>query len=226
MGRAPPLHGRADRSWTPARTKTSIGRLFHASPTIKGARQSLARHRWNRQRPARWVVERDDDAVGVRKRKTWPRPRRSVRTGHPSRGRPAPAHPFTHSPAAQRPGRRKVRTAEAGTPGGTRTGTRTNSGFGDRGRSGSGEELLATAARQHPRLSERLPHMPYSQQFLRRPPTTCTDFTSCDSSRPWRFRGPRNPVSRPARASRTAARNLRRTIPRSRTRRRTHPASG
>lgn len=81
MERGPLAHGWAGQRWTPARIKTLIGRLFHVSYTVEGTWRLLKRHGWSWQQPARRAIERDDDAVEVWKKETWPRvrtPRRNV----------------------------------------------------------------------------------------------------------------------------------------------------
>ncbi|MFG2364541.1 winged helix-turn-helix domain-containing protein [Streptomyces mirabilis] len=84
-------HGWADQRWTLARIKTLIGRLFHVSYTVEGTCRLLKRRRWSGQQPARWAIERDDDAVEVWRKETRPRvraPRRSAGPGSSSRTRP------------------------------------------------------------------------------------------------------------------------------------------
>lgn len=48
------------------------GRLFHISYTVEETRRPLKRHGWFWQQPARRAIERDDDAVELRKREVWP----------------------------------------------------------------------------------------------------------------------------------------------------------
>ncbi|WSC41637.1 winged helix-turn-helix domain-containing protein [Streptomyces sp. NBC_01318] len=91
LERGPLAHGWADQRWTLARIKTVIGRLFHVSYTIEGTWQFLKLHGWSWQQPARRAIERDDDAVEVWRRETWPRVRASQRNAAPgwsSRTRP------------------------------------------------------------------------------------------------------------------------------------------
>ena len=91
MERGPLVHGWADQRWTLARIKTLIGRLFHVSYTVEGTWRLLKRHGWSWQQPTRRAIERDDDAVEVWKKETWPRvraPRRSAGPGSSSRTRP------------------------------------------------------------------------------------------------------------------------------------------
>ncbi|MFC9399183.1 winged helix-turn-helix domain-containing protein [Streptomyces sp. NPDC057027] len=91
LERGPLAHGWADQRWTLARIKTLIGRLFHVSYTVEGTWRVLKRHGWSWQQPVRRAIERDDDAVEVWKRETWPRvrgPRRSAMPGSSSRTKP------------------------------------------------------------------------------------------------------------------------------------------
>ncbi|MEW2470280.1 winged helix-turn-helix domain-containing protein [Streptomyces sp. NPDC046994] len=91
LERGPLAHGWVDQRWTLARIKTLIGRLFHVSYTVEGTWQLLKRHGWSWQQPARRAIERDDDAVEVWKKETWPRVRASRRSAGPgssSRTRP------------------------------------------------------------------------------------------------------------------------------------------
>ncbi|MFD6329453.1 winged helix-turn-helix domain-containing protein [Streptomyces niveus] len=91
LERGPLVHGWADQRWTLARIKTLIGRLFHVSYTAEGTWRMLKRHGWSWQQPARRAIERDDAAVEVWKKETWPRvraPRRSAGPGSSSRTKP------------------------------------------------------------------------------------------------------------------------------------------
>ncbi|MFJ5786692.1 winged helix-turn-helix domain-containing protein [Streptomyces hydrogenans] len=68
-----------------------IGRRFHLTYTIQGARKLLVRNGWSCQVPARRAMERDDGAVAGRVRKVWPcaeDSRRPVEPGSSSRTRP------------------------------------------------------------------------------------------------------------------------------------------
>ncbi|MDQ0836064.1 transposase [Streptomyces achromogenes] len=88
MERGPLAHGWADQRWTLAGIKTLIGRLFRVSYTVEGTWRLLKRHGWSWQQPTRRAIERDDDAVEVWKKETWPRvraPRRSATPGSSSR---------------------------------------------------------------------------------------------------------------------------------------------
>ncbi|MFE1312884.1 winged helix-turn-helix domain-containing protein [Streptomyces sp. NPDC058755] len=92
LERGPLVHGWADQRWTLARVKTLIGRLFHVSYTVEGTWQLLKRHGWSWQQPVRRAIERDDMAVEVWKKETWPRVRASRRrsgSGSSSRTKPA-----------------------------------------------------------------------------------------------------------------------------------------
>ncbi|MFF4342944.1 winged helix-turn-helix domain-containing protein [Kitasatospora sp. NPDC001540] len=91
LERGPLAHGWADQRWTLARIKTLIGRLFHVAYTVEGTWRLLKRHGWSWQQPARRAIERDDEAVEVWKKETWPRVRASRRSAGPgssSRTRP------------------------------------------------------------------------------------------------------------------------------------------
>ncbi|MFD9882622.1 winged helix-turn-helix domain-containing protein [Streptomyces alboflavus] len=91
LERGPLVHGWTDQRWTLARIKALIGRLFRASYTVEGTWRLLKRHGWSCQQPARRAIERDDDAVEVWRKETWPRvkgPRRSVVPGSSSKTRP------------------------------------------------------------------------------------------------------------------------------------------
>ncbi|MFE0091243.1 winged helix-turn-helix domain-containing protein [Streptomyces sp. NPDC058992] len=91
LERGPLAHGWADQRWTLARIKTLIGRLFYISYTVEGTWRLLKRHGWSWQQPTRRAIERDDDAVEVWKKETWPRVRarrRSAAPGSSSRTRP------------------------------------------------------------------------------------------------------------------------------------------
>nr|WP_030950287.1 winged helix-turn-helix domain-containing protein [Streptomyces sp. NRRL S-646] len=91
LERGPLVHGWADQRWTLARIKKLIGRLFRVSCTVEGTWRLLKRHGWSWQQPARRAIERDDEAVEVWKKETWPRVRASRRSAGPgscSRTRP------------------------------------------------------------------------------------------------------------------------------------------
>ncbi|WP_417792611.1 helix-turn-helix domain-containing protein [Streptomyces fildesensis] len=91
LERGPLAHGWADQRWTLARITTLIGRLFHVSYTVEGTWQLLKRHGWSWQQPARRAIERDDEAVAVWRKETWPwvgASRRSAAPGWSLRTRP------------------------------------------------------------------------------------------------------------------------------------------
>lgn len=91
LDKGPLAHGFADQRWTLARITTLIGRRFHKSYTPQGVAALLHRHGWSHQVPARRAVERDDDAVAVWIKETWPaaeEPGRRTGPGWPSRTRP------------------------------------------------------------------------------------------------------------------------------------------
>lgn len=72
---------REDYRWTLARIRTRIGRMFYKSYTGPGVCLSLRRHGWSPQVPARRAVQRDDEAVAMWVKETWPAvepPRRSA----------------------------------------------------------------------------------------------------------------------------------------------------
>ncbi|WP_225101955.1 winged helix-turn-helix domain-containing protein [Streptomyces sp. CoH27] len=83
LERGPLVHGWADQRWTLARVKTLIGRLFHVSYTVEGTWRLLRRYGWSWQQPARRAIERDDAAVEVWRKETWPRVRALRRSEGP-----------------------------------------------------------------------------------------------------------------------------------------------
>jgi transposase len=91
LERGPLAHGWEDQRWTLARVKTLIGRLFHVSYTVEGTWVLLRRHGWSWQEPVRRAIERDDAAVELWRKETWPRvkaPRRPAGPGLSSRTKP------------------------------------------------------------------------------------------------------------------------------------------
>ena len=66
------LGGRAQR-WTLARIRDLVGRKFRVQYTIPGIWYLLQRRGWTCQMGARRAIERDDGAVEVWKKETWPR---------------------------------------------------------------------------------------------------------------------------------------------------------
>jgi transposase len=90
----PAAAGWEDQRWTLARVRDLITRKFRVRYTIPGTWYLLRRRGWSCQPGARRATERDDGAVEVWKKETWPRvkrPRRSLAPGSPSRTRPASA---------------------------------------------------------------------------------------------------------------------------------------
>ncbi len=84
--------GYDDQRWTLARVRDLIARRFTLPCTIPGAWYLLRRRGWTCQLGARCVIERDDGAVEVWKKETWPRAgrrRRPSAAGSSSRTRPA-----------------------------------------------------------------------------------------------------------------------------------------
>ncbi|MEE1939979.1 winged helix-turn-helix domain-containing protein [Streptomyces sp. TRM 70361] len=72
LARGPLVHGWPDQRWTLARVKTVISRLFHVTYTVEGTWKLLRRHGWSWQQPARRATERNEGAVEVWKKETWP----------------------------------------------------------------------------------------------------------------------------------------------------------
>ncbi|MFJ3339427.1 winged helix-turn-helix domain-containing protein [Streptomyces sp. NPDC086766] len=57
--------------------------MFHISYTVEGTWRLLKRQGWSWQQPARRAIERDDSAVEVWKKETWPRVRAVRRSATP-----------------------------------------------------------------------------------------------------------------------------------------------
>ena len=73
LGKGPLAHGFAgDQRWTLGRIKTLIGKLFHIGYTPEGVWKLLRRHGWSCQVPVRQAIERDEEAIAVRKDQVWP----------------------------------------------------------------------------------------------------------------------------------------------------------
>jgi transposase len=88
----PAAAGWADQRWTLARIRDLVAAKFKVQYTIPGIWYLLRRRGWSCQLGARRAVERDDGAVEVWKKETWPRvkgPRRSSAAGSSSKTRPA-----------------------------------------------------------------------------------------------------------------------------------------
>jgi transposase len=88
----PAAAGWQDQRWTLARIRDLIAARFTVQYTVPGTWYLLRRRGWSCQLGARRAVERDDGAIEVWKRETWPRvkePRRPLPAGSSSRTRPA-----------------------------------------------------------------------------------------------------------------------------------------
>jgi transposase len=84
--------GWEDQRRTLARVRDLIARKFGAQYTIPGIWYLLRRQGWSCQMGARRAIERDDGAIEVRKKETWPQVkqrRRPSAAGSSSRTRPA-----------------------------------------------------------------------------------------------------------------------------------------
>lgn len=73
LARGPVARGWPDQTWTLARIETLIGRRFHKSMTLSAIAQTLHRHGFSHQVPARRAIERDEEAVTGWVKETWPR---------------------------------------------------------------------------------------------------------------------------------------------------------
>jgi transposase len=88
----PATSGWEDQRWTLARIRDLVAARFRVQYTIPGTWYLLRRRGWSCQMGARRAVERDDGAIEVWKKETWPRvkePRRPSAPGSSSRTRPA-----------------------------------------------------------------------------------------------------------------------------------------
>jgi len=88
----PAAAGWEDQRWTLARIRDLTARKFGVQYTVPGIWYLLRRRGWSCQLGARRAVERDDGAIEVWKKETWPRvkePRRPSAPGSSSRTRPA-----------------------------------------------------------------------------------------------------------------------------------------
>lgn len=73
LRKGPLAHGFInDQRWTLGRIKTLIGRLSHVGYTVEGTGKLMRRHGWPAQVPVRQAMERDEEAVAVRKAEVWP----------------------------------------------------------------------------------------------------------------------------------------------------------
>jgi transposase len=93
LDRGPLARGFAgDQRWTLGRVKTLIGRLFRVGYTVEGTWKLMRRPGWSCQVPVRQALERDEEAVAVRKAEVWPdikAPRATWAPGFASRARQA-----------------------------------------------------------------------------------------------------------------------------------------
>jgi transposase len=80
--------GWTDQRWTLARARDLVARKFGVQYTVPGIWYLLRRRGWTCQIGARRAIERDDGAVEVWKKETWPRikaPRRPLTAGSSSK---------------------------------------------------------------------------------------------------------------------------------------------
>jgi transposase len=73
LGAGPLAAGWADQRWTLARIRDLVAAKFGVAYTIPGIWYLLHRRGWTCQIGARRAIERDDGAIEVWKRETWPR---------------------------------------------------------------------------------------------------------------------------------------------------------
>jgi transposase len=73
LGAGPLAAGWQDQRWTLARIRDLVARKFGVAYTIPGIWYLLRRRGWTCQIGARRAIERDDGAVEVWKKETWPR---------------------------------------------------------------------------------------------------------------------------------------------------------
>jgi transposase len=88
LGAGPLAAGWADQRWTLARVRDLVAAKFREQYTIPGIWYLLRRRGWTCQIGARRAIERDDGAVEVWKKETWPRikaPRRPSAAGSSSK---------------------------------------------------------------------------------------------------------------------------------------------
>jgi transposase len=84
--------GYQDQRWTLARIRDLIARKFRVRYTLPGVWYLLRRLGWTCQMGARRAIERDDGAIEVWKKETWPRvkeQRRPLAAGSSSKTSPA-----------------------------------------------------------------------------------------------------------------------------------------
>lgn len=65
--------GYQDQRWTLARVRDLVARRFGVQYTVPGIWYLLRRRGWSAQMGARRAIERDDGAIEVWKKETWPR---------------------------------------------------------------------------------------------------------------------------------------------------------
>jgi transposase len=105
----PPAAGFSDQRWTLARVRGLIAKKFRVHYTLPGVWYLLRRLGWTCQLGARRAVERDDGAIEVREKQTWPQAER--------RRRPSAAGSSSRTSPASRRGRREPGPGRgAGTP--------------------------------------------------------------------------------------------------------------
>ena len=88
LGAGPLAAGWADQRWTLARIRDLVARKFKVQYTIPGIWYLLHRRGWTCQMGARRAIERDDGAVEVWRKETWPQvkePRRPSAAGSSSK---------------------------------------------------------------------------------------------------------------------------------------------
>ncbi|WP_433497076.1 winged helix-turn-helix domain-containing protein [Sphaerimonospora sp. CA-214678] len=79
LERGPLAHGFADQRWTLTRIKILIERIFLISYTVPGVWTLLQRNGWSCQRPVQQAIKRDEAAIEVWKKETWPQAGRRQR---------------------------------------------------------------------------------------------------------------------------------------------------
>jgi putative transposase len=73
LDQGPAVHGfGADQRWTLARVSDLIARMFHVRYTLRGTANILYRLGFSVQVPKHRAVERDEQAIAVWRRETWP----------------------------------------------------------------------------------------------------------------------------------------------------------
>ena len=73
LEQGPAAHGfGVDQRWTLARVSDLIARLFHIRYTLRGTANIMYRLGWSVQVPKHRAVERDEAAIAVWRKETWP----------------------------------------------------------------------------------------------------------------------------------------------------------